>query len=404
LRLRTLCAFAISVPVVVACSADGGSTTASEFVSVDSAGVRIADNGSLSDAKPWRPAGPSLEIGTVAGDPNDQLYRVSSAKRLPDGRILVANAGSREIRLYSVSGDHLLSFGGSGDGPADFRYPSDVAVAPDGSIRVQDRGDLVYFTMGGELTRRETLDRGALGETIEGPFEGGSWVDGETYVVPEYDWEAGASPRTPGPPYRPAMTFISVHMPTQATDTLGEFGGILQQFRDVGGGRAMPVVPPFSHSSTFYSGGGKFVVGDNAESEFHVYSPDGSHLIVRWHDEPESITDQEVAAWKDEQRAASWTDGQLPELERGWAGMALPPYKAFYASVMPTSDGAYWLNETAKDGNARLVRFTPEGRYDREVILPDFYRVMDGGADWVLIVARDDLEVEYLRLYEWPPR
>lgn len=404
MKHELLCAAAVCVATTAACAPDDQATAFGEFEVSDSAGVRIAKNGTLPLTDPWQPDAPELEIGTVGGDPEYQLYRVSSAKRLPDGRLVVANAGSREIRIYSGEGEHLLSFGQSGDGPADFRYPTAVSVLDDGTLRVQDRGDLVHFTIDGEFIGRETLDRGALMEMVDGPFEGGSWVDGETYVVPEYDWDERPGPPTPGPLYRPQMTFIAVNIPTEETNTLGQFGGILQQYRDVGGGQVRSIVPPFAHSTTFRSGDGVFVVADNAVPEFHAYTSDGSHLIVRWREEPEDITPEEVSDWQERQLAMSWTDGQRPELRRGWSTMELPPYKAFYDQVVPTSDGAFWVTHSTGEATARLVRFGPNGRYDRELLVPYLYRVMDGGDDWVLVVARDELEVEYLRLYQWPPR
>ncbi|WP_419943063.1 hypothetical protein [Candidatus Palauibacter sp.] len=61
-----------------------------------------------------------MSIGTAGGDPAYELFRVGGAMRLSDGRIVVANAGTGELRVYDPDGIHLASWGGQGDGPGEF--------------------------------------------------------------------------------------------------------------------------------------------------------------------------------------------------------------------------------------------------------------------------------------------
>lgn len=51
------------------------------------------------------------------------LHRVAAATRLGDGRIVIANGGSLELRYYDSEGNHLLSAGGEGEGPGELRPP-----------------------------------------------------------------------------------------------------------------------------------------------------------------------------------------------------------------------------------------------------------------------------------------
>lgn len=54
---------------------------------------------------PWRiGTEPSLTIGSVTSGGPDQLFRVEDAIRLPDGRIVIANAGSSELRVFNPDG------------------------------------------------------------------------------------------------------------------------------------------------------------------------------------------------------------------------------------------------------------------------------------------------------------
>src|SRR5690606_1239133 len=88
----------------------------------DSAGVRIVENGDAGAACHLA-AEPMLELGVLEGAPEYQLHGVVHAIRLPDGEVAIANAGSREVRLYDQNGRFLRAFGREGDGPGEFRIP-----------------------------------------------------------------------------------------------------------------------------------------------------------------------------------------------------------------------------------------------------------------------------------------
>ena len=50
--------------------------------------------------------------------------------------------------------------------------------------------------------------------------------------------------------------------------------------------------------------------------------------------------------------------------------------------------------------NARWLTFAPDGKLVGRFQLPDRMQVMEIGADYLLGLYRDDMEVEYLRLYD----
>ena len=89
----------------------------------DSAGVTIVTNDPPApDSRlQWRfGAQPSLSIGSVDSGEADQLFRVTDATRLPDGRIVIANSGSNELRVFNADGSHAGTWGGRGEGPGEF--------------------------------------------------------------------------------------------------------------------------------------------------------------------------------------------------------------------------------------------------------------------------------------------
>jgi len=79
----------------------------------------------------WVVGAPVVEIGSVDGDSSGILFQVQDAVRLSDGRILVANGGTNELRFFTGSGRHLATIGGTGSGPGEFRWLTGVWVSAD---------------------------------------------------------------------------------------------------------------------------------------------------------------------------------------------------------------------------------------------------------------------------------
>ena len=89
----------------------------------DSAGILITENARPADGSRlgWRIGPePTVTIGAVEGEDPYLFQWVRSAFRISDGRIVVANGGTEEIRVFTATGTHLLSWGGRGQGPGDF--------------------------------------------------------------------------------------------------------------------------------------------------------------------------------------------------------------------------------------------------------------------------------------------
>lgn len=89
----------------------------------DSAGIRIIENDRPPDGSrlDWR-IGPEpvVTIGKREGEDPYLLNLVRGATRLRDGRIVVANGGSGELRFFDSLDNHLATRGGVGEGPGEF--------------------------------------------------------------------------------------------------------------------------------------------------------------------------------------------------------------------------------------------------------------------------------------------
>ncbi len=367
----------------------------------DSSGVTIVDNGNLDRTRELLASGtPTLEIGSMDGEEEFLLHQVTGAVRLSNGGVAVTNGGTRELRIYDADGAHRATAGGSGEGPSEFGYPVGLRVLGD-TIVVQDRLDRVYFDSDGSFLRRTSTDSRAMADVMTragGMSEGGVWMADGSFFAPIYQWDE--HPPEAGPPFRPSMTFVRVSSDLSSLDTLGTFGGILQQYVDIGRDRPSATVPPFSTNTSWGVGGadGAIVGADNAVPQVEVFDPFVGRRLIRWAAESTPVSGAEVEAWKGEQREASWAQRRLPELERAWASVTIPTTKPFYGRGTTGSDGTVWLGPVAPDDVGWLV-FHPDGEYLGIAGLSGRFTPMDSGDGWVLGVFRDDQEVEYVRVY-----
>lgn len=127
---------------------DGTDGTPPAVAVRDSAGIEIVESTApiWAGGTPWSVgAEPEVSIGVVDGPAEYQLSAVSSAVRLPDGRILVAEGGSGELRYYGADGEHLRSVGREGEGPGEFSSVAGLALVGD-IFFVYDR-DLARFSL-----------------------------------------------------------------------------------------------------------------------------------------------------------------------------------------------------------------------------------------------------------------
>lgn len=67
------------------------------------------------------------------------------------GNLYVLDSGNYRVHVFDGAGVFVRSVGGQGGGPGEFRFPSDLAVAPDGAVAVfdYDKGGFVRFAPDG---------------------------------------------------------------------------------------------------------------------------------------------------------------------------------------------------------------------------------------------------------------
>ncbi len=176
--------FALFVLVpTMACSARDASAPVAEVI--DSAGVRLVLNhlpeGPVGTGGLSLDAEPMLEIGTFEGDSLYQLYRVAGARRLADGRIVMANAGTSEVRVYGADGRYQRTWGREGAGPGEFLDMTLVgAMGSDTLVVVDNQNRRISFIHPDDgFLGSVPIDEEVVGSPLaQGVLEGGALVLG----------------------------------------------------------------------------------------------------------------------------------------------------------------------------------------------------------------------------------
>ncbi len=124
----------------------------------DSAGIRIVDNiyPALEGESRWRlSSAPSLSIGEV-----EPLYGVVGAVSLRDGRIVIADAGSKRLLYFDSDGAIITRVGGKGEGPGEFSNLADLRPLLEDSVAAFEGRPHSYsvFDPDGRFVRRVNLE------------------------------------------------------------------------------------------------------------------------------------------------------------------------------------------------------------------------------------------------------
>ncbi len=385
-----------------ACEPPAVDAPTSSVTITDSAGITIIDNGEIDRTGSSITLSDSvLRIGVLSGAEEYQLFQVGDIKLLSDGAVVVANRGTREVKVFEADGTHRVTFGGRGEGPREFRSLSAVTILGNDTIQVQDLEDRALFTSDGTYLDRITRDVSGIQALVDRPFSWSGWAADGSAMGVLYDWEANIM--VVGPMSRSPIIILRIKSDLVRIDTLGVFGAMEQQYIDVGAAFPTSIIPPYPKNSYTALGSpdGTIVVSDNAVPQFELFHPDGSHSIVRWAQPADPISDSEIEAWKDRQRAIRSPE-QLVNLERVWGVMDVPETKPFHHGTAAGSDRVAWVKwDASRVGQARFSAFQPDGRFIGTLRIPSNFSLRDSGPGWVAGLVRDENDVEYVYVYRY---
>ena len=387
--------------LTLACGQDPQTSGGPVSEARDSAGIMIVENPSPPEGSRlgWRIGPePDVSIGVLEGEEPYMLHWVGGATRLPDGRIVVANGGTQEVRVFDGDGQHLMTLGGEGGGPREFMSLVGVGQWPGDSIAAWYAGNLgvSIFNSKGVFARtlflRSEQSVNWLRPWPEAVRQDGTLMsrrvldDQGRSVVVEM-WEGGG--------------LLSA--------SLGQHPGeeIILTTDD----RGNTIITDIAYGRRLVRGlwGDLVVVSPTSSYEIRAFREDGTlDRIVRREHTPRVPVEADRAPYIEDvmvpYRAAEVPEQFVEEARRHFQSVPLAKFFPAFTSVMTDAAGHLWVEEYEFPREDRpgvlWTVFDSEGRVLGFVETPEGLRIFEIGEDYILGTMEDELEVEYVQI--WP--
>ena len=352
-------------------------------------------------------AEPILTIGVAEGQKGHELYQVKAARRFADQRIVVANAGSSELRIYDASGRLTQTMGRRGKGPGEFSsldwvqvLAGDTLVASDGTLR-----RLTAFGPDGKVAWTRNLvghqwltNLGYPSDVYLG--DGGTVLAWDTDDLWSKIKSGAVRPVAVG-----RSSFVVIHYNDKgiAIDTIGIFPGVEYSVTLSRDGQPRTGVAPLGRSIGFTVTRGRVFVGTQEDFTIREYSPDGKLVtLIRAPSQDLRISANDLAEYK---RNLLQIVGDNPpnreKVAQHVAQEAHPPTRPAYGRVLLDSENQLWISKPYNPLATPvewLVVDLETGR-STELQVPERFHIYEIGKDYVLGRFKDDYGVEYVKLY-----
>jgi hypothetical protein len=398
----------MSSALIAACSGDQEN---SSVIQRDSAGVKIVESyqPAWAEGEGWRLSQePIVTIGVEEGPEEYSLYQVAAALRLPDGRIVIHNNGSDQLRYYDSTGTHLYSVGRDGFGPGEFKRVLGMWLAGD-SLIVNDWGQdrVSVFSAGGEYGRTVMLYR----EPGPQPVAVGVFPDG-SILGRELVYDRAAVPDSGLQLRRWNAVYRRYARDGAVIDSIGVFlwhESLSETLRreldsERGGATSYSVAAdaPFGRQGSTLAFGDHVYHGSSDTYEIRVFDSHGTlERIIRRPIPNAPVTGSDMEAFKqdfigdEDSPYAKWARRRVNELR-------FPETKPAYGTVKVDALGNIWVAEYSLGHNDRSGNWTvfdSDGCMLGDVVLSVDGRITEIGADYLLGVWRTELGVEQVKMY-----
>lgn len=388
----------------------GGAGTGGEGLVVrDSAGVEIVEHSAeyIAALPVWGVDGdPVLDLG--GGEhPAEEFTSIRGAIRFADGRLLVAEGGSNELRLFGPEGGYLATWARQGQGPGEFTSVSSPIL---------DEGDTVLVT---DLSARRTARFGPDGRFLDqfqhpqSPDAAGyvnvirPWHDGR--LLMEHRRRLGPPPAATGPIFRDSFALGWMAVGANRLDTLvivpafewfpGEFsegGPSFLSYGDV----------TFGKDTRLGHDGRRLFIGTNATNETWLYEGGALRRVIRDATPAGPVTEEHRAQYLRD-REASFRRTNVSEavrdvwranLQRNTRFAEVFPY---HDRLMIGTDGSLWVEMVRRyeDEGRRFVVYDTAGRAIARAEFPARVRPLQVGPDFLVGMWRDPDDVPHLRVW-----
>lgn len=400
----------------------------------DRAAVEVRDSAGIQILEVEWASAPLLEVldsvpeWTVGGEADGAsllLHQVRDAQLLGDGSLIIAEGGSQEVLHVNLSTREVSRWGGSGDGPAEFREIRAVVEGTGSRVGIVDHGRERYveFDRAGEVV----LER-PLGPFIQGPLlETALGTGGVIYVAAADHLPDGAGVQ------RASGRVVRLSGAGGAGEGAGAGAGAGE---DVGGnegtgegtGAASPttdtlaifrgiefVRTPEYMGHLFFGATGLLAaaehglwVADTAEPEVAFWAESGAPArLVRWHRALDRSSESVRRGLMDAFVSAVPAE-QRPLFEQRREEFPVRDELPAFGAMLAGEGGSLWIGEYVgfmpdalemPNPTQEWLVVDPERERAHRVVTPPGVKVLRVGSDFLLALHRDNLGVESVRRY-----
>jgi len=357
-----------------------------------------ARGGEGAEVPAWTLAAePEVEIGAREDDPRQTLHQVAGAVRLPDGRIVVANAGPRELLVFGPDGGYAATLGRQGKGPGEFEglawighLRADTVVAwdnrlarwslftPDGLVRV--------------VTPTPVPD--GLGPSALGVLDDGSLVIGS-------GWNLQAMAQRGAGLWRDTVAFLRYGRDGRLLGTVARAPRRQVYVVEDATGFSTSEAP-FPRATFLAVSGSEVWMGDSDRFRIERRAAGGQVLgaISReWKGAP--VRPGDVERHKRERLERIAEDSYRKHEERALEEMPFPGTAPAFGALLTDDQGRVWVGDSPlfADSARKWSVFTPAGAEVATLRTPPGLAVLQAGDGFVLGLWKDEDDVEHVRVY-----
>jgi len=385
--------------MMLACGRTPSDESAGSTFSVsDSAGVELVQSQRpvLASGAGWRAMDSAVvRIGLRDGPAALQLAGVEGALRLADGRYVVADGGSRELRVFGSDGNHLRTFGGQGRGPGEFTALAGIGQSADG-LWAYDFAlrRITWFDPDSGLIAATTLGAEPAALAPVGSLPERSFVLRQLWGV------AATATTTREGLRRDLVAVVRTDSSGSRMDTIALAPGREVIIREEDG-RGVMSRRPFGRNVVAAVRDGRVVIGTADAPDVDEYEADGTlRRRIRFRDRPREIGQREIKAFISA-RLADVAPEEQPGLRAELEALPYPDRGPDYDRFVVDDLGNLWIRRWMADVAAPRTWSIVDtsGVWLTDVVLPAGFTLLDAADDLVIGVELDELDTESVVAY-----